>query len=47
MAFEHFLLGSHKFHGHNSWLVCDEVALRAMIGENRQTVTNKPVEFEK
>ena len=23
MAFGHFLLGSHNFHGHGSWLVCE------------------------
>ena len=34
--------GLSQFHGHGSQLVCE-----AMIGENRQLVTNEPVEFEK
>ena len=31
-----------QFHGHTSRFVCE-----AMIGENRQLVTDEPVKFEK
>ena len=41
-----FELSQFHGHGHGSWLVC-EVALRAMFGENRQLVTDEPVEFKK
>ena len=34
--------GLPQFHGHSAWLMCE-----AMTGENRQLVTDEPVEFEK
>ena len=43
-----------KFHGHGSWLVCEGAlsvvvseGVAAMVGENRQLVTDEPVEVEK